>query len=164
MLDKYFKHPLFWDYMLVTIAIGIIKSLLYFNKISLPCNSILLSISSDISGISFTSAGFIITLTTVLITFKSNNKVKKESPDPSNTIFELFFATNLYFETIKHLKNCVKSLIFISVSGYSIKLFVSYNLDEYLFLFCCVGITIITVTLWRCLLVLTKIMNLQKEG
>lgn len=163
MIDKYFKNPLFWDYFIGLFIITFVKSLLCFDKLSIPSNNIIFSISSDISNISFTSAGFIITLTTVLVTFKGGSRITKENYDSTNSIFELFFVSDLYFDTIKHLKNCIKSLIILSVLGYIIKLFFSCNKDEYLFLYCVMGILIIAITLWRCLLILTKILNLQKQ-
>ncbi len=163
MMDGYFKRPVFWDYCIAIIAVTICKVLLCYGKINLPAETKILSISSDISGIGFTSAGFIITLVTVLITFKSGSKVKKDNYNSSNSVFELFFASDLYFETVKHLKNCIKSLIVLSVLGYALKLFINHNIKEILFLFCISGILIVALTLWRCLLIMTKILNLQKE-
>jgi hypothetical protein len=51
----------------------------------------------------------------------------------------------------------------LSVIGYIIKLFISCNKNEILFLYCSFGIFVIAITLWRCLLILTKILNLQKQ-
>jgi len=163
MIDKYFKNPVLWDYLIALVVVSLIKLLLHLDKISVPNNNTIFSISSDVSNISFTSAGFIITLVTVLITFKSGSRITKDKYDSSNSIFELFFVSELYFETVKHLKNCIKSLIVLSVLGYMIKLFVSCNKDEFLFLYCAAGILVIAITLWRCLLILTKILNLQRQ-
>lgn len=59
---------------------------------------------TDLITISLTLAGFILTLITVLITFKSSSKIKKLEVDSKEPIFDLFFATSLYFETVRHLK------------------------------------------------------------
>lgn len=163
MIDAYFRKPLFWDYLMVAIAIIPIGVLFHFGKIEIPHKDAVMSISSDVSGISFMSAGFIMTLVTILITFKSGTNISKKNYDSSNTLFELFFASDLYFETIKHFKNGIKSLITISVIGYIFRLFMFCNKDLLLFLYCVAGIIIITATLWRCILILTKVLDLQKE-
>lgn len=163
ILDKYFHRPLFWDYSIAIIIVALVKLLLTVERIKIPKEESLFSISSDIANVSFTSAGFIITLVTVLVTFKSNTSITKNNYTPSNTLFEMFYASDLYFETIKQFMKCIKSLILISISCYFIKLFISYNKAEILFLFCSAGIFIVTITLWRCLLILSKILKLQKQ-
>ena len=79
ILDKYFKRPTFYDY---TISI-IIVFLLYisYNKcfLVLPKIERSLSMTSDLANVGITSAGFILTLLTVLITFKSSSNIKKNN-------------------------------------------------------------------------------------
>ncbi|WP_321306225.1 hypothetical protein [Marinifilum fragile] len=162
MLDKYFQKPVFWDYTITAILIIGVKVLYYTGKINPPKLEILLSLSSDIAGVSFTSAGFIITLVTVIITFKSNTKATKSYNTKSNSVFELFFASNLYFETVIHFKNCVKSLIFVSVVGFILQLLNRNSQQEILFIYCASGILIILLSLWRCLLILSKIVKMQE--
>jgi hypothetical protein len=163
ILDKYFHRPIFWDYTVASIIAAIVELLLTVDQIEIPKEESVFSISSDISNISFTSAGFIITLVTVLVTFKSNTNITKKNYSSSNTLFEMFYASDLYFETIRQFIKCIKSLILVSISCYFIKLFVSSNKTEILFLFCSAGIFVVTITLWRCLLILSKILKLQKQ-
>jgi hypothetical protein len=163
MIDNYFKRPLFWDYFLAFVLVVITKLLCHFEVIFSPPIDTIKGIVADISMISFTSAGFILTLATVLITFKSNSKATKNNYNSTNSLFELFFASGLYYETIKHLSNCIKSLVVLSVLGYILRL-LAHQHDELLFIFCILGVVIIGFTLWRCLLILTKILNLQKEN
>ena len=59
---------------------------------------------SDLANTGFTSAGFILTILTVIITFKSASRISKQNYQEDNTVFELFFASDLYFETVKILK------------------------------------------------------------
>jgi len=163
MLDKYFQKPVFWDYVLVSILIIGLKILYYLDCITIPELELLLSLSSDIANVSFTSAGFIITLVTVIITFKSNSHVTKENYKESDTVFELFFASDLYYETVKHFKNCVKSLVIVAVVGYVLKL-INHDLRcEFLFLYCSSGLLVILLSLWRCLLILSKIVKMQRQ-
>lgn len=163
ILNKYFRRPLFWDYSLCFI-ICILSIYLYRkNKIILPTASESISVTTDVTTISLTLSGFILTLLTVLITFKSGSNIKKIENENSETVFNLFFASSYYFETIKHLKNCIKSLIFIAVIGFGIKLFINQNFRIYAFFFNEIGLTIIILTIWRCLLILNKILDFQKE-
>lgn len=164
MLDRYFKRPLFWDYILASVLSGVMIVLFRKNYISLPKDEFALSITSDLATIALTLAGFILTLLTILITFKSGSKISKTNYDDENeTVFDLFFASELYFETIKHLKGCVKSLVFVAVFGFSLKLGLTQTYYKYLFFFNVFGLAIIVVTLWRSLLILGKIIKMQKN-
>lgn len=163
LLNKYFQRPLFWDYF---ICLLILTISVYLNKeqiLDLPGANDSISVTTDVTTISLTLSGFILTLLTVLITFKSGSHIKKIEPENSETIFNLFFASPYYFETVKHLKNCIKSLIFIAVVGFCIKLFLNQNLKSYSFFFNEIGLTIIILSVWRCLLILSKILDFQKE-
>ena len=162
MLNIYFRKPIFWDYTLSLIIAAIVFKLYRINVISLPKEDYTISTITDLSTIGLTLAGFILTLLTVLITFKSGNKVTNDRNIDDNTVFELFFTTGLYFETVGHLKNAVKSLIAISVAGYSFKLLLSEDLHKYIYFYNIFGLVVITLTLWRSLLIMVKVINLQK--
>lgn len=147
-------------------CLGIALSLfaLFFlkkNIITMPKEEYILSIASDLSTIALTLAGFILTLLTVLITFKSGSKVTKDSNPENESLFDLFFATDLYFQTVEHFKNCVKSLIFIAVFGYSLKLGLNEKSYGYIYYFNVFSLVIIVLTLWRSILVLSKIIKMQ---
>ncbi|QHS55558.1 hypothetical protein GWR56_08385 [Mucilaginibacter sp. 14171R-50] len=163
-MNQYFRRPLICDY---TIGLTLCTVCFYFYRssyISLPKEQFTVSTASDLSTIALTLAGFILTLLTVLITFKSGSTIKKDTNIDEETVFEIFFATDLYFETVKHLKNCVKSLTVISVIGYSLKLFLNEGSQKFIYFFNILGLVIIALTLWRSLLILTRIINLQKAG
>src|SRR5690606_28374955 len=132
--------PLFWDYFISLVLIFICHKLINVSIILLPNADKIISITTDITNISLTISGFILTLLTVLITFKTSNNVKKIELDSDKPLFELFFATGLYFETTKHLKNCIKSLILISVLGFSLKIFLSNISKVYLYYFNILGL------------------------
>ncbi|TSD63974.1 hypothetical protein FFF34_015540 [Inquilinus sp. KBS0705] len=162
MINSYFRRPLVWDYTLALAVCGTTYYLCHKNILILPKPQYTITTASDLSTIALTLAGFILTLLTVLITFKSGSSIDNRSKMDDHTVFEIFFATNLYFETVKHLKNCVKSLTIISVIGYSLKLFLNEDNHKYIYFFNVLGLIIIALTLWRSLLILTKIINLQK--
>ena len=162
ILDKYFRQPLLWDYLISTILMIIFIVVYNYKLINLPKIDRSLSITSDLSNVGLTSAGFILTLLTVLITFKSNVKLTKENYTENDSLFELFFTSDLYSLTVKILKNCIKSLIFISVFGYCLKIGLPQQKLQFTFFYNIFGLTIIALTLWRCLLILTKILKMQE--
>lgn len=162
MLNHYFKRPLFWDYLISTITCITISLCKKRFVIIFPKEEYVYSITSDLSTISLTLSGFILTLLTVLITFKSSTGITKENYNEDNTVFELFFASDLYFETVKVLKDCIKSLVFISVIGYTLKLAINIVTHNFLFYFNVLSLIIILLTLSRSLFVLSKIIDMQK--
>ena len=163
MIDRYFKAPLLWDYTIANLLFVLCIILKIKGVISLPKSDYAISIASDLSNVALTLAGFILTLLTVLITFKSGSKLTKKSNIDDEKIFDVFFITGLYFETVKHLKNCVKSLVIIAILGYSLKICLPEESRHYIFFYNVFGFIIIILTLVRSLLILTKIIHLQKE-
>lgn len=164
IIDKYFKNPVLIDY---TIAFFIAVSIfIIWQKftICLPKFDQSLSVLTDLTTISLTLAGFILTLITVLITFKSGSKIQKLEVDSKEPIFDMFFATGLYFETVRHLKNCIKSLIFIGFIGFTIKLGLLTFISVEIFYFNAFSIVVIFLTTWRCLMILGTVLNLQKSS
>jgi hypothetical protein len=164
ILDHYFKHPVKYDYLL-----GISLSFCAFRLhraglLGVPKDEYLMSMASDLTTIALTLAGFILTLLTVLITFKSTSTVSRHNYTGEEPLFDLFFASGLYFTTVMHLKNCVKSLTFITIVGYSLKLLLPGQYHIYIFLFNIVGLAILSLTIWRSLLILTKVLNMQQNA
>lgn len=162
ILDKYFKNPIFWDYFLASLVSGVLIYLYRKGLVCLPIIDRSVSTTSDLANVGLTLAGFILTLITVLITFKSSSKITKNNYSDTDKVFDLFFASDLYFTTIRILKNCIKSLIFVSVCGYCLKLGMSQENIGLIFFYNVFAIIIVGLTVWRCLIVLTKILQLQE--
>lgn len=163
MIDKYFIRPIFWDYLLSIIVVGIAFFLKLRGIITLPKEEYVYSIISDLSTVSLTMVGFILTLVTVLVSFKSSVKNESTNNKEKVSVFDVFFASRLYFDTIKHLKNGIKSLTIISLTGYTLKLTVDHLKYEVLFFFCFGAIIIILMTVGRSLLILSKIIKIQQS-
>lgn len=162
ILDRYFRRPILYDY-LISIIIGIILFLTSnYGIFNLPKDERSLSMTSDLANVGLTSAGFILTLLTVLITFKSSSNINKKNYSEDDSLFDLFFASDLYFTTVRILKNCIKSLILISVIGQALKLGLPKEYLKFVFFYNVLGLVIIAMTLYRCLLILTKILKMQK--
>lgn len=164
MIDIYYRRPLLYDYS-IAILVNVSLYVLYRHQlITLPTNDVNLTMATDVATIALTLAGFILTLLTVLITFKAGAKIPNATNQQELPLFDLFFSTHYYYDTVNHLKGAIKSLLFISVLGFSFKLILRCDGLAYLF-FCNVGgILIIVATLLRSLLILTKIVDLQKEA
>lgn len=162
LVDKYFEHPLIYDY-----SLGIICCIGFFllnvrHYFELPAADNSISTTTDLSTIALTIAGFILTLLTVLITFKAGAKIPETDNYDDETLFNLFFSTRLYFDTTDLLKGAIKSLIFISMLGFTLKLLLPTDYRIYMFYSNVLGLVILGTTLYRSLLILTKILDLQK--
>ncbi len=164
MIDRYFRQPLVYDYFITLVSCAMLYYLYLKEIISLPIETTSISMSTDVSTIALTLAGFVLTLLTVLITFKTGAKIVNNSNQEDLPLFDLFFSTPLYFKTVDLLKGAIISLVFVAVVGFGMKLILRGEFVKYIFFANVLGLFIITVTLWRSLLILTKIVNLQKEG
>lgn len=164
MLDWYFKRALIIDYTLsIVIALGAFYCFLHY-KFSLPKVEVLLSMTSDLSTISLTFAGFILTLLTILVTFKTGAQVPTDENQHLIPLFQIFFSTPLYLKTVILLKNAIKSLIIIAMIGYVSKLILRDDALKMLFFYDIATICLITITLWRNLTILSLILSLQRKG
>lgn len=161
ILDFYFKRPLFWDYLISVCTTATLMLAFKLEKLSLPEKQESFSLTGDLTNISLTLVGFILTILTVLITFKDNSN--SQIDDQHEPVFKKFFSTAYYYETVRHLKNCIKSISLIAVLGFFLKLFLSTEYRVYLFFYNILGLIIIMLTIYRCLLILGKILELQKK-
>ncbi len=163
IIDKYFRRPLVWDYLIAATFAAVALLMLNRGIISLPKEEYVYGMISDLATVSLTMVGFILTLVTVLISFKSTNKVNPSALKPTDSTFDVFFASHFYFQTIKLLKNGIKSLTLTALTGYCLKLVVDHLYYKILFIFCFIGLIIILMTVGRCLLILTRIIKIQQS-
>lgn len=164
MLNFYFKYPVLNDYLISGLIVLFARFLLNHNCLSIPKADHLYSTVSDMSTIALTMAGFILTLTTVLISFKSTNKTDRNNVQESDKVFDIFFVSKLYFETIHILNNSIKSLSVIALAGYSLKLILPELILLPLYLYCIFGIVVIALTVIRCVVILTTIVKMQETN
>ncbi|WP_110357966.1 hypothetical protein [Arenibacter sp. ARW7G5Y1] len=171
MLNKYFSYSIFWDLLIAVVFTSTFFILVYICYVIIPTEELLLSIVTDISNIAFTSAGFVLTFLTLLVSFKISAKPIKrkkgntlEDTYKKVSIFNLFLNSPLYVETIRHLKNGVKELLVIAILGFSLKLLAANIKIEVFFYFSIFGIVIISLVLWRSLLVLSGVLSVQDKS
>jgi hypothetical protein len=163
ILDRYFRHPVFYDFLFSTVVAILLIIGMHKGTIIAPSTDLLYSMVSDLSTVSLTLAGFLLTLITVLISFKSTNRIDRDDIKETDTVFDIFFASALYFETIKHLKSGIVSLVFIAVAGYVLKLSIAENVAYYLLPFNAAGLMIVVFSLSRGVIILSQIVKMQKE-
>ena len=168
MLDYYFRYSVIVDLIMSIIVSVSFLIFVEYDIVNMPNSELLLSTASDIAGISFTSAGFVLTFLTLLISFKSSTKPfkkeqKKSLEDSYNnsSTFNLFLSSTLYTETIRHLKTGVKELIILALISYILKLTISQGRLEFLLYYNIFGLVIISLVLWRSLLVLSGVLKIQ---
>lgn len=161
LLDYYFRNTLLYD-----ILIGIIVCITYYTIYSKeeiltpPSDEDIKDIASETITIILTITGFVLTFLTIIITFKEN--VKKEqvfdcnSPDIQN----IFYNSKLYPETVKHIKNTVKSLIISCVIIYMTRLFLYQN-HEIIYFSTLYGISILIVSIVKSLFIINKVIDFQ---
>ncbi len=170
MIDKYFTYPISVDIFLALTLTITCYLLVCYALITPPSTDTIMSMTSDVANVAFTSAGFVLTFLTLFVSFKVSSKpVKKKRKETlektykKETLFNLFLNSDLYTHTIRHLKNAVKELIIIALIGYALKITIGGSYSEYLFYYCVFGVIIISVTLWRSLLVLTSVLGIDKQ-
>tara|TARA_R110000744_G_scaffold380502_1_gene501520 strand:- start:5739 stop:6260 length:522 start_codon:yes stop_codon:yes gene_type:complete len=170
MLDRYFNYAILADIIVSSLIAAIFYYLNDNCFIKVPSTERLISIISDISNVAFTSAGFVLTFLTLLVSFKiSANPIKKEERTSLEetykkiSIFNLFLSSPLYSETIRHLKNGVKELLVIAILGYGVKLLAENISDATMFYLSVFGIVVISLVLWRSLLVLSGVLSVQDK-
>lgn len=160
LIDRYFKTPLMWDCLFGFLITGLFYMSIHLCILKYPKLDLTLNILTDISNTSFTSTGFVLTILTVLITFKANSK-KKDKIEEYESALDLFFQTPLYSKTTNHLKNCIKSLILIAIICYLAKMIIPVLYTGYLFYCAVFCLAMLSFTLIRCMLILNRVLKLQ---
>jgi hypothetical protein len=161
ILDRYMDRPILWDGIIATGLAAAAGYLIWTDRLSAPDIDSAGGLVSDMSNAGFTASGFILTVLTILVTFKGLSPVTPKVESAS--VFELFFHTDLYHRSVTIIKNCVYAVLFISGAGYFVRLILPIQVLPAVLAFV-FGTTVILLSLWRCTLVLSKILRLQREG
>ncbi len=166
LLDKYIKHPLLYDliFILVLLAVKHILSSQNILSISISIDT-LKSIISDIISTTISLAGFILASLTIIVTFKDNINhkeiYKKASKKVDLTGMELLFSSKHYTRIVGVFSwSCIIFLtifFFISIT----KLFLDKIGKETIFDLIILSFILLTATIFRCLLILHKIIKIQ---
>lgn len=163
LLDRYFRNPILIDYILAFLAVIAAFCLVLNGHLYLPSTDRLYSTVSDICTVSLTMAGFILTLLTVLISFKSTSRVDSKNLKIDDSVFDIFFTSSLYFRTVEILKNAIISLTFVSLCGYLLKILFNSPEMPVLFYYCIFSVIIVILTVLRSVIILSSIINMQRD-
>lgn len=163
LLDYYFRNTLLYD-ILIGVVVCIIYSLytLYSKEeiLALPTDEDIKDIASETITIILTITGFVLTFLTIIITFKENVKKEQRFDCNSPDIQNIFYNSKLYPETVKHIKNTVKSLILSCVVIYMTRLF-RYHNYELIYFSTLYGISILIVSIVKSLFIINKVIDFQ---
>jgi len=162
IMDIYFRNPVKVDFILSFLLIGILYFLAKKSILLVPDYQTISTNASETITIALTLSGFILTLLTVLITFKSGVKEVNDHNQAGSNLLDIFCNSPYFGVTTSILKNCVKALVFTSIIIYSCRLFVNNFNYLFLYLTSIMGIIIVVLTILRSLYILNKILEFQK--
>lgn len=163
LINIYLKSPIFIDFIISSIISGAIYYLACILVIKIPNLKFLQNLLSDLATIAFTSTGFILTILTVLVTFKANSK-RQNSIKEYDSALSLFFYTPLYPMSTSILKNSIKILLVVALASFLTKAFSLEIQIEFLFAIIIYPLVLITMALLRCVMLLSKILKLQNTN
>lgn len=168
ILNNYIKRPLLWDIaicLIVAILFHFIKS--KFNFSILISKEEYRSILTDILSTSISLAGFILASLTIIVTFKENishkiNAAKNnlQNTDPLSGI-EILFESKHYSRIVRVFfwAAFIYLLIFLGCS--ILKLSANKIPDNYFFYIVLSAIILTSLTIFRSLLILYRVIKLQ---
>ncbi|PSK91040.1 hypothetical protein [Taibaiella chishuiensis] len=159
IMDRYFNHAITADlfvaclFFLADYKFGVF-SFAYLDKPSA------MDFISNLIGTCISLAGFILAALTIIVSFKSNIKARRDYHNIESAL-ELFLNTKNYERVVKFFKKAIVEFIIIVMLLYGIWLS-SANLDSNIIsmvLFS--AVTMVVLTIWRSLDVLFKVMKTE---
>lgn len=159
LLNFYFRFPVIIDFIIALITVLTTHHFIKCGGLTVPDKEQILDYASETTTVLLTLAGFILTFLTVLITLKTG----PSSALPTNpSIMEAFCNSSLYKETTRQLKNCIKSLIFLTMVIYLLRFvnILELWLTYYWVIF---SIIVLLLTILRSLFILDNILKFHTE-
>lgn len=161
--DFYFNCPILIDSSITLAIIFCIHILRYHNTISIQIDDSIKEIAMNIGLACVTIAGFILTILTIMVTFK-NSRDEKNTLEPQNISTDkttLFYNSPLYFKSVAIMRKSVLVLIFVFITLFCLRIFqMSFTLKE-LWYSVIIGASLTIFTFIRCLFLLKLIIKLQ---
>lgn len=162
IIDIYYRYSILLD---ILFCAGICSSIKFYEiKNSLLINYKIYdrALCSDLGSIGLTIGGFLLTISTILISFKitalyDNSELKNDS-----SAFKIFISSPLYFKTVSFLNKSVLILVILSLCNYFFKIIIKSEYNYLLFYLNMCTIFIILTTFSRCLYVLNLVIKMQK--
>lgn len=162
LLDYFYRYSIISDFSISLIICLVIFFVQKYSNLELMPKVYDKSISSDLGAIGLTISGFLITITTILISFKTNSIKKDDELKSNSNSFLVFIASNLYFQTVNFLNKSVIILVLTSLINFIFKIFISDNFLEVLFYTNIITVFIILNSFFRSIYILNLIIKMQK--
>ncbi len=162
LVDRYLASPIFYD---TIVAMAIYAGVYFvFSKCSTaeayPTKETILSIVSNLIGTCVSLAGFILAALTIIVTFKSNLKVK--GIEHSDNALELIFSSHHYDKIVKVYRDAILELVILFIILYFVWLFSDLLVNTLTFA-TVVGVEMTSFTILRSLFILFTILKLEKH-
>lgn len=160
LLDYYFRNTIAFD---IIIGLLICSMYLWVNNegiLVLPNEDYVKNITSETVTILLTIIGFVLTFLSIIITFKEG-KSEYNNTDTTN-VQTIFYKSRLYFETIKHIKNTIKSLMTSAIAIYLTR-FIFFNNLKFIYLAALFGISILIISVVKSLFIINKVIEFQSQ-
>lgn len=162
-LDFLYKYPLIVDTTLGTlVCVGIKCFENQFGMLKIY-SSYDISICSDLGSIGLTLSGFLITIVTILISFKTSSLIEQNELNKNSNSFLIFISSPLYFQTVRFINKSVIILVFVSILNYLLKIFVIPEFNYIIFYVNVVTVILILTSFIRSIYILGLIIKMQKQ-
>ncbi len=164
ILDRYIKRPLLYDLIIILVILGVLYLIL--NKLEVDVTSSKDDIKStitDVIGTSISLAGFVLASLTIIVTFKDNithKEISAPSQNPQTSIGLLL--SSKHYKTIVGIFTWAAFIflgLFLLISV--VKAFASHIEAKALFYLSLWAVLLTAFTIFRSLLVLYNVIQLQ---
>lgn len=161
IVDIYYRYSIIFDILLCALICGVLK--LAEVKYGFITNYEIYdrALCSDLGSIGLTIGGFLLTISTILISFKINSLYDKSELKNNSNSFKIFISSPLYFKTVSLLNKSVIILVLLSLCNYLFKIAIPLHYNYLLFYLNICTTFIILTTFFRCLYVLNLIIKMQ---
>lgn len=165
-IDKYYSKPLPFDFVIIVLFCLLYKLLTdKYNFSLLNDPELIKSFTTDLLNTTISLSGFVLASLTIIVTFKDNTTAKKQSTETNAyneaTGLELLFSSKHYSTIVKTFSKAV----FMLLAGFVVLSFFKFffaklpaYFGDYLLI---ISILIIALSVFRCVLLLYKIIKLQ---
>jgi|SRR5690554_1034467 len=163
ILDVLYKYPLIVDTILGSAFCGGIK--LYENNYGYLniYQAYDVSICSDLGSIGLTLSGFLITIVTILVSFKTSSLIEQAELKKNSNSFLIFISSPLYFQTVRFINKSVIILVLVSILNYLLKIFIIPEFNYVLFYVNVITVILILTTFIRSIYIIGLIIKMQKQ-
>lgn len=159
LADSYLKIPIIIDMIIVSVIVFYPKKY-YFLSYKITDRATLLNLLSNLVGTCVSLAGFILAALTIVVTFKAN--IKSKNIQDSENAMEYFFSTPHYNSIVETFKKAIAEFTLCFIVLYGIWIVEKNITDTTIDTAIIASWFIVSIAIFRSLLVLFKILTLEK--